>query len=78
MDESYRSVPPEGQFDETYCWAASLCWWLKAAKGGRPQWSQSKIIAEYNKHCDPDTDVFVVKDIIEVLCRVIGWPTVEF
>ena len=66
MGESYRSIPPEGQFDKTSCWAASLCWWLKAAKGGRPQWSQSKIIAEYNKHCDPNTGVFVVKDIMEV------------
>lgn len=62
----YRSIPAEGQFDKTSCWAASLCWWLKAAKDGRPQWSQSKIISEYNKHCDPDTGVFVVKDIMDV------------
>lgn len=50
----YVSIPPIGQNDKFSCWAACLAWWLKAVGGGRPSWTQNRIIAEYDKHTDGD------------------------
>src|SRR5206468_11661412 len=29
MRPNYKDAPPEGQLDETACWAACLAWWLR-------------------------------------------------
>lgn len=44
VDDPWRSIPPEGQFDATACWAASYCWWLKATPGARER-SQVEIFS---------------------------------
>ena len=67
MASLYRTVPAMGQIDKFSCWAACLAWWLKAVKDGRPSWSQTQIIAEYNKYCDDDGG-FPPEKILEV------WP----
>ncbi|MBX3500086.1 MAG: hypothetical protein KF889_11620 [Alphaproteobacteria bacterium] len=51
---NYKSVPAIGQFDRMACWAACLAWWLKAVKDGRPSWTQSQVISEYDKHTEAD------------------------
>ncbi|WP_203072744.1 hypothetical protein [Falsiroseomonas ponticola] len=50
----YRTIPPVGQNDEMACWAACLCWWLRAVRDGRPSWTQNQIIVEYDKHTASD------------------------
>lgn len=67
MSDGYKSVPTEGQIDGFSCWAACLAWWLRAVKGGRPSWTQTQIIAEYDRHCADDGG-FPPEKILEV------WP----
>lgn len=52
MGTAYEKIPPIGQFDDYSCWAASLSWWLKAVRGGRPALSQSQLIEEFSQYCD--------------------------
>ncbi len=51
---SYRSIPSIGQAHENSCWAACLAWWLKAVQGGRPSWTQAKIMEVYRRSLDGD------------------------
>lgn len=43
MRPNYRGMAPEGQLDETACWAASLAWWLRV-QDDRPTVSQATLI----------------------------------
>jgi hypothetical protein len=36
------------------CWAACLCWWLKATREGRPSWTQNQILAEFDRYTSDD------------------------
>ncbi|MBX9596399.1 MAG: hypothetical protein K2X46_18675 [Roseomonas sp.] len=51
---SYRTIPSIGQMHENSCWAACLAWWLKAVAGGRPSWTQAKIMDIYRRSLDGD------------------------
>ncbi|NGM23451.1 hypothetical protein G3576_25790 [Roseomonas stagni] len=51
---SYRKIPSIGQAHENSCWAACLAWWLKAVQGGRPSWTQAKIMEVYRRSLDGD------------------------
>jgi hypothetical protein len=48
----YRKVPSIGQIHGNSCWAACLAWFLKAAPGGRPSWTQREIIDIYWRSLD--------------------------
>lgn len=61
----YRTIPPEGQFDSHACWAACLAWWLRAVRGGRPSWTQTQVITEYDRHTD-DSGGFPPERLLEV------------
>jgi hypothetical protein len=54
----YSTTPSIGQQHENSCWAASLAWFLKQDTGGRPSWSQSRIMYEYRNNLAPDGSLF--------------------
>ncbi len=56
---SYRNTSPIQQFDPTSCWAASLEWWARAIKRGRPVIDQLNLLNVYVDYWDssnPDTN----------------------
>ncbi|WP_431285329.1 hypothetical protein ACQW02_11225 [Humitalea sp. 24SJ18S-53] len=49
---NYTKVPSIGQIYDNSCWAACLAWWLKAVQGGRPSWTQSRVMQEFKRCTD--------------------------
>jgi hypothetical protein len=63
MDSYYIYLPAEGQLDPNACWAASLKWWLFAAKTISK--TQEDILSSYDCYDDGSVSEKTIKSVID-------------